>query len=146
MFDNLQRNALMEYRKLGSLKVSLVGIGCNNFGWRTDAAGTAAVVDAALDAGINFFDTADVYGGGQSEEFLGKTLKGRREKAIIATKFGMKMGEGKEGARPPYVREALDASLKRLQIETIDLYQIHRPDPNTPIADTMQVLNDALNA
>ena len=136
----------MEYRRLGSLNVSLVGIGCNNFGWRTDAAGTAAVVDAALDAGINFFDTADVYGAGQSEEFLGRALKGRREKAIIATKFGMKMGEGKEGARPEYIRQALDASLQRLQIDTIDLYQIHRPDPNTPIADTMQALNDAVKA
>src|SRR5215813_4149188 len=137
---------IMEYRKLGSLNVSLVGIGCNNFGWRTDAAGSAAVVDAALDAGINFFDTADVYGAGQSEEFLGKALKGRRNKAIIATKFGIKMGEGKEGARPQYIREALDASLQRLQVETIDLYQIHRPDPNTPIADTMQALNDAVKA
>jgi aryl-alcohol dehydrogenase-like predicted oxidoreductase len=136
----------MEYRRLGSLNVSLIGIGCNNFGWRTDAAGTAAVVDAALDAGINFFDTADVYGGGQSEEFLGKALKGRRNKAIIATKFGIKMGEGKEGARPEYVRQALDNSLRRLQIDTIDLYQIHRPDPNTPIADTLQALNDAVRA
>ena len=136
----------MEYRRLGSFEVSLVGIGCNNFGWRTDAAGTAAVVDAALDAGVNLFDTADVYGNGQSEEFLGRALKGRREKAIIATKFGMKMGEGKEGARPEYVREALDASLRRLQTEAIDLYQIHRPDPNTPIADTVQALNDAVKA
>jgi aryl-alcohol dehydrogenase-like predicted oxidoreductase len=136
----------MEYRKLGSLNVSLVGIGCNNFGWRTDAAGTAAVVDAALGAGINFFDTADVYGGGQSEEFLGAALKGRRAKAIIATKFGIKMGEGKEGARAPYVRDALDASLQRLQTDVIDLYQIHRPDPNTPIAETVQALNDAVKA
>src|SRR6478672_6783907 len=120
----------MEYRRVGSLKVSLVGIGCNNFGWRTDAAGTAAVVDAALDAGINFFDTADVYGAGESEEFLGKALTGRRHHAIIATKFGMKMGEGKEGARPEYIRQALDASLRRLQVDTIDLYQIHRPDPS----------------
>src|SRR5262245_2111559 len=136
----------MDYRKLGSLNVSLVGIGCNNFGWRTDAAGTAAVVDAALDAGINFFDTADCYGAGQSEEFLGKALKGRRSKAVVATKFGIKMGEGKEGARPEYVREALDASLLRLQTDTIDLYQIHRPDPNTPIAETMQALNDAVKA
>src|SRR5438093_13287555 len=136
----------MEYRRLGSLNVSVVGIGCNNFGWRTDAAGTAAVVDAALDAGINFFDTADCYGAGQSEEFLGKALKGRRDKAIIATKFGIKMGEGKEGARPEYVRQALDASLQRLQTDTIDLYQIHRPDANTPIADTMQALNDAVKA
>src|SRR5919204_3721240 len=106
----------MEYRKLGSLNVSLTGLGCNNFGWRTDAAGTKAVVDAALDAGINFFDTADIYGAGESEEFLGRALKGRREKAIIATKFGFKMGEGKEGARPEYIRRALDASLKRLQV------------------------------
>jgi aryl-alcohol dehydrogenase-like predicted oxidoreductase len=136
----------MEFRKLGSLRVSLVGLGCNNFGWRTDAAGTEAVVDAALDAGVNFFDTADVYGNGQSEEFLGRALKGRRDKAIIATKFGMKMGEGLEGARPEYVRRALDASLERLQTDTIDLYQIHRPDPNTPIADTMQALNDAVKA
>lgn len=136
----------MEYRRIGSLKVSVVGIGCNNFGWRTDAAGTAAVVDAALDTGINFFDTADVYGAGQSEEFLGRALKGRRERAVIATKFGMKMGEGKEGARPDYIRQALDASLRRLHTDTIDLYQIHRPDPNTPIADTMQALNDAVKA
>jgi len=136
----------MEYRRLGSLNVSLVGIGCNNFGWRTDAAGTAAVVDAALDAGINFFDTADCYGAGQSEEFLGAALKNRRNKAIIATKFGMKMGEGKEGARPEYVREALDASLQRLQADTIDLYQIHLPDPKTPITETMQALNDAVKA
>ena len=136
----------MEYRKLGSLNVSLVGIGCNNFGWRIDAAGTAAVVDAALDEGINFFDTADVYGGGQSEEYLGKALKSRRDKAVIATKFGMKMGEGKEGARPEYIREALDASLRRLGVDVIDLYQIHFPDAKTPIAETMQALNDAVKA
>jgi aryl-alcohol dehydrogenase-like predicted oxidoreductase len=134
----------MEYRKLGSLHVSLVGIGCNNFGWRTDAAGTVAVVDAALDSGINFFDTADCYGAGDSEKFLGAALKGRRDKAVIATKFGIKMGEGKEGAHPKYVREALDASLQRLQTDTIDLYQIHRPDPATPIADTLGALNDAV--
>ncbi|HET9129923.1 MAG TPA: aldo/keto reductase [Terriglobia bacterium] len=136
----------MEYRKLGSLNVSVVGIGCNNFGWRTDAAGTAAVVDAALDTGINFFDTADIYGSGQSEEFLGNALQGRRGKAIIATKFGIKMGDGKEGARAKYVHEALDASLQRLQTDVIDLYQIHRPDPNTPIEETMQALNDAVKA
>src|SRR5436190_19053261 len=136
----------MEHRKIGALNVSLVGIGCNNFGWRTDAAGTAAVVDAALESGINFFDTADCYGAGDSEKFLGAALKGKRGKAIIATKFGIKMGEGKEGAHPKYVREALDASLQRLQTDTIDLYQIHRPDPNTPIADTMQALNDAVQA
>src|SRR5581483_2945756 len=130
----------MEYRRIGSLNVSLVGIGCNNFGWRIDARGTQVVVDAALDAGINFFDTADMYGGGASEEYLAKALKGRRDKAIIATKFGLKMAEGKEGASPKYVRSALDDSLKRLGVETIDLYQIHKPDPNTPIAETMQAL------
>jgi aryl-alcohol dehydrogenase-like predicted oxidoreductase len=136
----------MEYRTLGSLNVSLVGIGCNNFGWRTEAVGTASVVDAALDAGVNFFDTADCYGAGQSEEFLGRALKGRRGKAIIATKFGMKMGEGMEGARPSYVLQALDASLRRLGVDVIDLYQIHRPDAHTPIAETMQALNDAVKA
>jgi aryl-alcohol dehydrogenase-like predicted oxidoreductase len=136
----------MEYRKLGSLHVSLVGIGCNNFGWRIDAAGTKAVVDAALDIGINFFDTADVYGAGQSEEFLGAALKGRRDKAVIATKFGIKMGEGKEGASARYIHEALEASLKRLQLDTIDLYQIHRPDPNTSIEETLHALNDAMKA
>ena len=136
----------MEYRSLGSLRPSLVGIGCNNFGWRIDSSGTAAVVDAALDAGINFFDTADCYGAGQSEEFLGAALQGKRNKAIIATKFGIKMGEGKEGARPEYVREALDASLRRLQTDRIDLYQIHRPDPKTPIEDTLGALNDAVKS
>jgi aryl-alcohol dehydrogenase-like predicted oxidoreductase len=136
----------MEYRKVGSLDVSLVGIGCNNFGWRIDAAGTKAVVDAALDAGINFFDTADIYCAGQSEGFLGAALKGRRNKAIIGTKFGLKMGEGKEGTRAGYVKEALDASLRRLQVDTIDLYQIHRPDPTTPIEETLQALHDAVKA
>jgi aryl-alcohol dehydrogenase-like predicted oxidoreductase len=136
----------MEKRKIGSLHVSLVGIGCNNFGWRIDATKTAEVVDAALEAGINFFDTADIYGGGQSEEFLGKALKGRRDKAIVATKFGMKMSEGMEGAKPAYIKQALDASLRRLGIDVIDLYQIHRPDDNTPIEDTLGALNDAVKA
>lgn len=135
----------MEYRKVGSLSVSLVGIGCNNFGWRSDAAGTASVVDAALDEGINLFDTADVYGGGQSEEYLGRALKGRRRKAVIATKFGMKMGD-EEGADPAYVRRALENSLRRLGTDVIDLYQIHRPDPNTPIAGTLEALSEAVDA
>jgi len=136
----------MEHRKIGSLNVSLVGIGCNNFGWRIDAAATQGVVDAALDAGINFFDTADVYGTGQSEEYLGKALKGRRDKAIIATKFGMKMGDGMQGARADYIEKALDASLRRLGVDVIDLYQIHRPDDQTPILDTMEALNKAVKA
>jgi aryl-alcohol dehydrogenase-like predicted oxidoreductase len=136
----------MEYRKLGSLDVSLVGIGCNNFGWRTDAGAAVAVVDAALDAGINFFDTADIYGAGQSEVFLGKALRGRRHQAVIATKFGMKLGEAEGGADPSYIRKSLDGSLRRLQVDTIDLYQIHCPDPITPIAETMEALNVALKA
>lgn len=136
----------MEYRKIGSLNVSLAGLGCNNFGWRIDAAATQAVVDAAIDAGINFFDTADVYGAGQSEQYLGQALKGRRDQVLIATKFGMKMGHGMEGARPHYIEQALDESLRRLGVDYVDLYQIHRPDPDTPILDTMEALNKAVKA
>src|SRR5215467_8871385 len=101
---------IMEKRKIGSLQVSLVGLGCNNFGWRIDAAATKRVVDAALDAGIDFLDTADIYGSGQSEEFLGQALKGRWNRVVIATKFGSKMDEQREGAKPDYVRRALEAS------------------------------------
>jgi aryl-alcohol dehydrogenase-like predicted oxidoreductase len=114
----------VEKRKIGSLEVSLAGVGCNNFGWRIDADGTAAVVNAAIESGINFFDTADIYGGGQSEEFLGRALKGRRDQVLIATKFGMKMAEGKEGGKPAYVRQAVEDSLRRLGTDHIDLYQI----------------------
>ncbi len=104
----------MERRKIGSLHVSAAGLGCNNFGWRIDAAASQTVVDAALDAGITFFDTADIYDTGHSEEFLGRALGGRRHSVIIGTKFGMKMGEGKEGARPEYIRQAAEDSLRRL--------------------------------
>ena len=136
----------MEKRKIGSLEVSLAGLGCNNFGWRIDADATAAVVNAAIESGINFFDTADVYGGGQSEEYLGRALKGRRDKVAVATKFGMKMGEGKEGGKPAYVRQAAEDSLRRLGTDHIDLYQIHRWDPATPIADTLAALDDLVKA
>jgi aryl-alcohol dehydrogenase-like predicted oxidoreductase len=136
----------MEHRKIGSLSVSLVGLGCNNFGWRIDAAATQQVVDAAIDSGINFFDTADMYGSGQSEEYLGAALKGRRDKVIIATKFGLRMGDGMEGASPKYIEKALEASLRRLGVDVIDLYQIHRPDEKTPILDTMEALNKAVKA
>ena len=132
----------METRKIGSLDVTLAGLGCNNFGWRIDAAATKQVVDAALDAGINFFDTANVYGGGQSEEFLGAALKGKRDKAVIATKFGMEMPDGGKGAKPAYIKTAVEASLKRLDIDVIDLYQLHRPDEDTPIADTLGALDE----
>jgi aryl-alcohol dehydrogenase-like predicted oxidoreductase len=132
----------LETRRIGSLQVTVVGIGCNNFGWRVDARDTDAVVWVALDAGINFFDTADIYGTGQSEEFLGRALGLRRHEVIIATKFGMKMDEHRQGARPEYVRQAVEASLKRLGTDRIDLYQLHQPDPTTPIADTLGALND----
>src|SRR4051812_32728940 len=98
------RMEYMEKRKMGSLDVSVVGLGCNNFGWRIDAAATARVVDAALDAGIDFFDTADSYAAGQSEEFLAQTLKGRWNRVVLATKFGSKLDEERQGARPDYVR------------------------------------------
>ena len=136
----------VEKRKIGSLEVSLAGVGCNNLGWRIDADGTAAVVSAAIDAGINFFDTADIYGGGQSEEYLGRALKGRRDKVLIATKFGMKMADGKEGGKPAYIRQAVEDSLRRLGTDHIDLYQIHKPDTSTPIADTLGALDELVKA
>jgi aryl-alcohol dehydrogenase-like predicted oxidoreductase len=136
----------MEKRKIGSLEVSLAGLGCNNFGWRIDAAGTAAVVNAAIESGLNFFDTADIYGGGQSEEFLGRALKGRRDKVLIATKFGMKMAEGKQGGKPAYIHQAAEDSLRRLGTDHIDLYQMHQPDPATPIADTLGALDELVKA
>src|SRR6476469_9549404 len=102
----------MDTRTIGSLTVSLVGLGCNNFGMRIDEAQTKEVVDAAIDAGITLFDTADVYGGTKSEEFLGKALQGRRDQVIVATKFGAGTAEG--GGRPDYVRECCEASLRRL--------------------------------
>jgi aryl-alcohol dehydrogenase-like predicted oxidoreductase len=136
----------MEKRRIGSLEVSLEGLGCNNFGWRIDAAASAAVVDAALEAGINFFDTADVYGAGQSEEFLGRALGRRRSQVILATKFGAKMDEQRDGAKPAYVRQAAEDSLRRLGTDRIDLYQLHRPDPATPIADTLGALDELVRA
>ena len=136
----------MEARKIGSLTVPLVGIGCNNFGWRIDAAATAKVVDAALDAGAHFFDTADIYGDGQSEDFLGRALEGKRDRAIIATKFGMKLGGFAGGAKASYVRASVEGSLKRLRTDVIDLYQIHKPDPGTLIADTLGALDELVTA
>src|SRR6478672_5649655 len=124
----------MEKRRIGSLEVTVVGLGCNNFGWRIEEKESAAVVDAALDAGINFFDTADIYDKGRSEEFLGRALGGRRSKVVVATKFGKPMSADKQGGKPAYVREALEASLRRLGTDYVDLYQMHSPDPDTPIA------------
>ena len=136
----------METRRIGSLEVSVVGLGCNNFGWRIDADASAAAVNAALDAGINFFDTADIYGAGQSEEFLGRALGARRAEARIATKFGMKMDEQRRGARPEYVRQAAEDSLRRLGTDRIDLYQLHQPDAQVPIAETLGALDGLVRA
>ena len=132
----------MESRTIGSLSVSLVGLGCNNFGMRMDFDRTQAVVDAALDAGITLFDTADVYGGTKSEEFLGRALGSRRDEVVIATKFGAPLGEGKQGASPAYVKTACEDSLRRLGTDRIDLYQLHFPDDSTPIEDTLAALSD----
>jgi aryl-alcohol dehydrogenase-like predicted oxidoreductase len=136
----------MELRSIGSLRVSLVGLGCNNFGMRIDEAISKRVVDAALDAGVNFFDTADIYGATKSEEFLGRALVGRRQQAIVATKFGMAVDDQRKGARPEYVRRAAEDSLKRLGTDYIDLYQLHQPDPQVPIADTIGALHELVKA
>jgi aryl-alcohol dehydrogenase-like predicted oxidoreductase len=136
----------MELRSIGSLRVSVAGLGCNNFGMRIDAEATDRVVAAALDAGINFFDTADIYGSTKSEEFLGRTLGQRRREAVVATKFGMAVDDKRRGARPDYVRRAADDSLKRLGTDYIDLYQLHQPDPEVPIAETLGAMNDLVKA
>ena len=136
----------METKPLGrsGLRVSVVGLGCNNFGQRCDLAQTRAVVSKALDLGVTLFDTADVYGGlGVSEEYLGKALEGRRADVIVATKFGMPMGEGlKRGGSRRWVMQAAENSLRRLGTDFIDLYQIHFPDAQTPIEETLRALDD----
>jgi aryl-alcohol dehydrogenase-like predicted oxidoreductase len=126
--------------------VSAIGVGCNNFGRRLDAEATAKVVHAAIDAGINFFDTADTYGGTKSEEFLGRALKRKRDDVIIATKFGSKIDDARQGARPEYVLQAAEDSLRRLGTDYIDLYQLHRPDNSVPIADTLGALDELVKA
>ncbi|HTR78217.1 MAG TPA: aldo/keto reductase [Gemmatimonadaceae bacterium] len=136
----------MQTRRIGSLDVSVVGLGCNNFGGRLDATATSAVVHAALDAGITFFDTADIYGSTRSEEYLGRALGGRRGDVIVATKFGMAIDDARRGAKPEYVRQALEASLTRLHTEYVDLYQLHTPDKSVPIADTLDALNQLVAA
>jgi aryl-alcohol dehydrogenase-like predicted oxidoreductase len=133
-------------RRLGmdGPEVSVVGLGCNNFGGRVDLRGTRSVVEAALDAGVTLFDTADIYGNkGGSESFLGEALDGRRERAVLATKFGGDMGDGTtaRGSRD-YIHKACDASLRRLRTDYIDLYQYHTPDKVTPLAETFGALDE----
>jgi aryl-alcohol dehydrogenase-like predicted oxidoreductase len=131
----------METRKIGSLEVGIVGLGCNNFGRRVDEDGTRRVVDASLDAGVTLLDTADIYGDTLSETFLGRMLAGRRDRVVLATKFGMEVAPDKVGAAPDYVHRAVRDSLERLQTDHIDLYQLHQPDPAVPIADTLAAMN-----
>lgn len=148
---------MMDSRRIGSLNVSVLGLGCNNFGRRIgpDAAGT--IVQAAIDEGVNFFDTADRYGYGehdfsgvgQSEVFLGAAVKGRREQVVLATKFGNPMSDDDptmRGAGKGWIPRACDASLRRLGTDYIDLYQLHTPDPEVPIAETLGALNELVEA
>jgi aryl-alcohol dehydrogenase-like predicted oxidoreductase len=140
----------VEYRNVGKsgLKVSVVGLGCNQFGNRVDAAGTAEIVDKCIDMGITFFDTADRYGGSRSEEYLGAALKRHRRNVVLATKSAAAMGEGPywAGASRKYLMDALDACLRRLDTDYIDLYQIHFPDPRTPIEETLRAMDDMVRA
>jgi aryl-alcohol dehydrogenase-like predicted oxidoreductase len=139
----------MKMRRLGTsgLKVSEVGLGCNNFGMRIDQQATQAVVNAAIDAGITLFDTADIYGGTKSEEFLGKALGKRRQDIVLATKFGMRIGEDprRMGGSRRWIMRAVEDSLTRLGTDYIDLYQFHQPDPDTPIDETLRALDDLVS-
>ncbi|HET9203270.1 MAG TPA: aldo/keto reductase [Acidimicrobiia bacterium] len=128
---------------IGDLEVSVVGLGCNNFGRALDKAGSAAVVAAALEVGISHFDTASNYGEGQSEAFLGTALGGSRDDVVIATKVGVPIPgwEGSGGAAPDYVRQVLERSLTELGTDYVDVYMVHFPDPKIPIEDTLAVMN-----
>ena len=133
--------------KIGSLEVSVAGIGCNNFGMRIDEERSRAVVDAALDAGVTLFDTADLYGGGKSEEFLGRALGSRRDRVVLTTKFGMKPPpDGLAPGSPEWVARAMDESLQRLGVDHVDLFLQHQPDPDTPIGDTLEAMNRLVDA
>ncbi len=137
----------MEYRNLGrsGMQVPVAGLGCNNFGGRIDYEQTVAVLDKCIELGVTFLDTADVYGNrGGSEELMGRALKGRRHEVLLATKFASPMGEGPgfRGASRGYIMNAVRESLRRLQTDYLDLYQVHNPDPNTPTDETMRALDD----
>ncbi|MXY22793.1 MAG: aldo/keto reductase [Dehalococcoidia bacterium] len=140
----------MQYRQLGSsgLQVSAIGLGTNNFGRRLDAAATETVVHAALDAGVNMIDTSNSYGGGDSEEFIGRALKGRRHEAVLATKVSSRVSEGPNNAgnSRKHIYDQVDVSLRKLRTDYIDLYQIHWWDPNTPIEETLRALDELIRA
>lgn len=132
----------METKQIGSLDVTIVGLGCNNFGGRIDFPSTVDVVGAALDEGINFFDTADIYGNTLSEEYLGRALGSHRDEVVVATKWGMPVSGGEGGSAPAYARSAVESSLARLGTDHIDLYQLHRPDDTVPIGETLAALDE----
>lgn len=132
----------MRLRSIGSLQVSEVGLGCNNFGSRIDESKTQEVVSEALECGINFFDTADIYGKTLSEEYLGRALGSRRKDVLIATKFGYALEPLPGGASAKYCKQCCEDSLRRLGTDVIDLFQLHTPDPNTPIEETLGALDD----
>ncbi|MBL4722096.1 MAG: aldo/keto reductase [Alphaproteobacteria bacterium] len=141
----------MERRNIGGdggLNVSLVGLGCNAFGGRVDEKSTHTVLDAAIDAGIDFFDTAENYGGGQSEVFMGSGLVGKRDKVFLATKFGLNKShiDGKKRGSPENIQFAIDQSLRKLKTDWVDLYQLHRPDSETPIIETLGALEELVTA
>ncbi len=140
----------MKFHQLGGtdLQVSAVGLGCNNFGRRIDLEQTRRVVDKAIDLGINLFDTADVYGAGKSEEFLGELLGSRRKQIVLATKFGHPMDDSgtRQGASAAYIVRAVEDSLRRLKTDVIDLYQLHTPDPKTPMEETLGALDGLVKA
>ena len=139
----------MEHRRLGAsgLQVSAVGLGTNNFGNRLDEAQTRAVIDQALECGVNFIDTADLYAGGESERLIGAILGPRRPGVLLATKFGMAKGElaFQQGASRRWILESVEGSLRRLQTDYIDLYQVHAPDPETPILETLETLDELVS-
>ncbi len=138
----------MQTRKIGALDVSSCGLGTNNFGTRIDQEQTSAVVNAALEAGINFFDTADLYGGTKSEQFLGKAVRARRDDVVIATKFGGPLDDDPEhrGGSARWVRQACEDSLQRLGTDHIDLFQLHFPDMSVPIEETLTALDELVKA
>lgn len=132
----------MEHRPLGQLQVSVVGLGCNNFGARLDEDGTRQVIDSAIENGITYLDTAESYGDGMSEELLGRVLEGRRDQVVLATKWGHtgSLAEGERGGDPAQIRARLERSLTRLRTDRVDHYQLHRPDPVTPVEETLGCL------
>ena len=137
----------MQQRVIGELTVSEIGLGCNNFGTRIDQEATNKIFAACLDNGINFFDTADVYGSGASEEMLGRSMKGHRDQIVVATKFGLRdVDQGLTGGSAEWVRRSVDRSLRRLDTDWIDLFQIHTPDNKVPERETLEALNSLILA